>query len=71
MNEENSQYQTRLALAAFVAGIAQTLNESDATFLQRLNINLDNVYLILRDSGQDNLGALEAIQNLQLLLKSQ
>ena len=70
MNEEKSHYQTRLALASFAAGIAQTLNESDISFTERLNANLEKIYLTLRDSGQDNLGTLEAIQNFQLLLKS-
>lgn len=53
--------QTRLALAALAACIAQTLGEQDSTFVPRLNAHLENIYLQLRDSEADNLGAIETI----------
>lgn len=69
MDDKEHQAQTRLALAALAASMAQTLGEQDPTFVPRLRANLEKTYLQLRDSGSDTLGALETIRNLEELLK--
>jgi hypothetical protein len=62
--------QTSLALAALTACIAQTLGEQDSTFVPRLRVHLEKAYYKLRDSGSDNLAALETIRNVEEFLKS-
>ncbi|MDN5753171.1 MAG: hypothetical protein L0H15_07805 [Nitrosospira sp.] len=66
---KDDQAQTRLALAALTACIAQTLGEQDATFVPRLRENLKKACYLLRDSGSDILGTLETIRNVEQLLK--
>jgi hypothetical protein len=69
--KDHDQYSAHpnLALAAIAASIARTLAESDATFLQRLKKNSEDVYMRLRDSGSDCMGALEALKNFRDLLQ--
>jgi len=68
-DHKDDQAQTRLALAALTACIAQTLGEQDTTFVPRLRANLEKTYYHLRDSGTDALGTLETIRNVEELLK--
>lgn len=59
--QQNPVDQTRLAIAALTACIAQTLNESDESFVQRFSENLDKMYRPIRDVELDHKDGLETL----------
>ena len=69
MTQTNDLDQTRLALAALTAALAQTLGESDKSFPSRLIENLQKVYGLLREGPASNLGAMETVKSAEQFLQ--
>jgi ABC-type Zn uptake system ZnuABC Zn-binding protein ZnuA len=59
--KQDALNQTRLALAALAACIAQALGEQDAAFQARFEKNLEKAYASLRDGVAENAGAMETL----------
>lgn len=69
MPELDDQAQTRLALAALVVAVAQTLGEHDKFFPSRLDANLERVYRLMEDYPGDHMKALETVRWAHELLR--
>ena len=61
-NQLDDQSQTRLAMAALFAALAQALGESDKFFPSRFGSELEKLYLAMRDYPSGPLRAMETLK---------
>jgi hypothetical protein len=66
----DDEAQTRLGIVGLAAAFAQTLGESDPTFVQRLDRQLERVYREIEDSPTEPRGALEMLAWAHEMLKA-
>ena len=69
-DQEENPNHARMALATLVACIAKTLNESDQSFVPRLEKHLEDAYYYYRDTTAVNIGVMETLKWTSDLLKN-